>query len=45
MFHLRWTFAGRQRNGLEPQPCGNADPFDDFVPNEVYRCRGENGWA
>jgi crotonobetainyl-CoA:carnitine CoA-transferase CaiB-like acyl-CoA transferase len=27
-------------SGLEPQPCGNADPFDDFVPNEVYRCRG-----
>jgi crotonobetainyl-CoA:carnitine CoA-transferase CaiB-like acyl-CoA transferase len=30
-------------NGHEAQPVGNRDPFNDFVPNEVYRCRGA-GW-
>ncbi|MGE3601153.1 MAG: CoA transferase, partial [Dehalococcoidia bacterium] len=30
-------------NGREAQPAGNRDPFEDVVPNEVYRCRGD-GW-
>jgi crotonobetainyl-CoA:carnitine CoA-transferase CaiB-like acyl-CoA transferase len=30
-------------NGREAQPQGNRDPFDDVVPNEVYRCR-DGGW-
>jgi crotonobetainyl-CoA:carnitine CoA-transferase CaiB-like acyl-CoA transferase len=30
-------------NGREAHPQGNRDPFDDFVPNEIYRCRGD-GW-
>lgn len=30
-------------NGRAAQPQGNRDPFEDAVPNEVYRCRGD-GW-
>ncbi|HZR84871.1 MAG TPA: CoA transferase [Candidatus Binatia bacterium] len=26
-----------------PRAAGNRDPFDDFVPNEAYRCR-DGGW-
>jgi crotonobetainyl-CoA:carnitine CoA-transferase CaiB-like acyl-CoA transferase len=33
------TLAG----GESPRAGGNRDPFDDPVPNEVYRCR-EGGW-
>jgi crotonobetainyl-CoA:carnitine CoA-transferase CaiB-like acyl-CoA transferase len=32
-------------NAREAHPQGNRDPFDDFVPNEVYRCRGEDWLA
>jgi crotonobetainyl-CoA:carnitine CoA-transferase CaiB-like acyl-CoA transferase len=39
------AFVELLSNGVEPQPRGNADPFDDFVPNEVYRCRGEEWLA
>ncbi len=37
------AFVDYVSNGREAQPIGNRDPFEDFVPNEVYRCRGE-GW-
>jgi crotonobetainyl-CoA:carnitine CoA-transferase CaiB-like acyl-CoA transferase len=30
-------------NGREAQPQGNQDAFDDFAPNEVYRC-GDGEW-
>ncbi|MGE0544110.1 MAG: CoA transferase, partial [Dehalococcoidia bacterium] len=30
-------------NGRAAQPQGNRDPFEDVVPNEVYRCR-DDGW-
>jgi crotonobetainyl-CoA:carnitine CoA-transferase CaiB-like acyl-CoA transferase len=32
-------------NGREAHPQGNRDPFDDVVPNEVYRCRGDDWLA
>ncbi len=32
-------------NGREHQPAGNRDPFEDLVPNEVYRCRGDEWLA
>jgi crotonobetainyl-CoA:carnitine CoA-transferase CaiB-like acyl-CoA transferase len=31
--------------GREPQPVGNRDVFEDFVPNNVYRCTGEDWLA
>jgi crotonobetainyl-CoA:carnitine CoA-transferase CaiB-like acyl-CoA transferase len=34
-----------QNNGREAQPAGNRDPFEDVVPNEVYRCRGDEWLA
>jgi crotonobetainyl-CoA:carnitine CoA-transferase CaiB-like acyl-CoA transferase len=37
------AFVDLLNNGREHQPRGNADPFEDFVPNEVYRC-GNGEW-
>lgn len=34
------AFVDFLSNGREQHPRGNADPFADFVPNEVYRCQG-----
>ncbi|HSD11571.1 MAG TPA: CoA transferase, partial [Candidatus Binatia bacterium] len=33
------AFVDLLSNGREHHPRGNADPFADFVPNDVYRCR------
>ena len=32
-------------NGREAQPDGNRDPFEDFAPNDVYRCRDDRWLA
>jgi crotonobetainyl-CoA:carnitine CoA-transferase CaiB-like acyl-CoA transferase len=39
------AFLDLLANAREAHPQGNRDPFDDFVPNEVYRCRGEDWLA
>jgi benzylsuccinate CoA-transferase BbsF subunit len=39
------AFVDLLSNGREQHPNGNADPFADFVPNDVYRCRSEEWLA
>jgi crotonobetainyl-CoA:carnitine CoA-transferase CaiB-like acyl-CoA transferase len=36
---LGLAFVEHLATGREPVAAGNRDPFDDVVPNEVYRCR------
>ncbi len=39
------AFIDFLNNGVEAQPAGNRDPFEDFVPNEVYRCSNDEWLA
>ncbi len=39
------AFVDLLSNRREHHPRGNADPFEDYVPNEVYRCRSEEWLA
>jgi len=39
------AFVDLLNNGREHHPAGNRDPFDDPVPNEVYRCPNDEWLA
>ena len=39
------AFVEFLNTGSEPQPVGNRDAFEDFVPNNVYRCAGDDWLA
>ena len=36
--HLHAALLDHFANGGEAEPVGNADPFGQYCPNEVYRC-------
>ena len=45
VYMLGPAYVDYLNNGQEAQPAGNRDPFEDFVPNEVYRCRNDEWLA